>query len=1343
MLFSASVLDGAELVPVYEIAGVSVLEEPGAASASASMSMGGGMHGELGALLPAEEADAVAVRSGLWSDASTWGGVVPGEGMSVLVPSGVYVIYDVASDVSYRGVRVDGGGTFAFRSDVDTRLVVDTFVAMPGSVFSMGNDSGPIAEGVRAELLIDASAGPITDPTKLGRGLLTHGETWIVGADKTAYLPLAVAPRSGDERLVFLGGAQGWLPGDILVLTGTSYDANGSDEANTRFHDEVLEIVSVELVGQRQTVVTFINRTNDAADGLTSLLWDHAPPEGYGDWQLHVYGANMTRNVEIRTLEAESVPTQERGHVMLMHSAEVVVRHASFTDLGRTDKNRLIDDPVVNVDGTVGVGSNPRGRYALHLHRLGAGDLSSTPALVTGNVVWGSPGWGVVHHDSHAVLEENVVFDVVGTAIASEDGNEIGRWSRNLTIKTTGDDRWQQDFDLSPRVPLFDFGFNGEGYWVQGAGQVLLEDNIAASAAGAGFMLFSNVDGMRSVKIPSAVLDDPAITQGLEEVDAFNVPARGIVGSTTINSLFGLVTWGHMRNQDGEGVFTFGQGTPAHRLRTTIEGFRFWAIHGEGIFSQYTSQVDFVDGLILGDLEDPVAYSPNGNGDARGRGFAANAASKSLLYEGLTVGGFEIGMWVLSEGIWNLADETPARSSAMRVVNSTFTGVERAMLRDRGGTINDGLVPEYLVLDGVTFETIEPVSDVVVLASFTYELLASRSFGFDARGSLSLDPLGDKTNGIVSYAWDFDGDGEADAYGSRVRHVFEGGGVQTVTLTVTDLSGRRAALSEVVYADDASSYDPLGSAGFEGAGGVLVFPGWREPSNGDEGLGWVGYGWRSEGGRAVKGVGDVAFPDHARSMSLVVRDEGVTVGAHQLVFEAGSVEAVGPDNDLRVVVFGVNGDEFHFDRGSTESPALLYGLGGAVDALLSSGDLIGEAGGDGSYSLEVDFGSGYEFIVVAFVAADVNVPGGDVVWVDDVRLRDAVVVESTPRITSEILPAVARGLAYEHLIQVQGGNGVLAWSADPSSLPEGLVLGVDGVITGTTTATPGVYGVEVTVMDEDGGLATDQIELVVLDHPVLGGSGLRYEVYRHNGALSVEQAFGDGVLIETGITDRIHAGLKPEGVSDNYAIRFYGHLLLDSSGYVGFATESDNGSVLRIDGHVVIDNDSVQGVISRSGGVYLEAGHHDVEILYFEQTGGEFLDVTISGPDGVHVPLTDARVFPPAVPGGVSSVELEFEEGKSIDHALFVPGGWGVKRWSLVEGVLPAGLILTEAGALRGSVSEARDVELLIRVTDGLGQRSDQWLMLSVVPASQGTRQMIGAVPAWVEGGDEASLFGL
>ena len=131
---------------------------------------------------------------------------------------------------------------------------------------------------------------------------------------------------------------------------------------------------------------------------------------------------------------------------MFMHSDEVDVRYAEFHELGRTDKSEPLDDFKLrngnrisdgNGGSVVGDRTNIRGRYALHLHRAGVnGD--EHPAVLVGNSVDGSPGWGFVQHDSYAVLENNVAFDVFGSGFVTETGNEIGAWRNNISIKNEG-----------------------------------------------------------------------------------------------------------------------------------------------------------------------------------------------------------------------------------------------------------------------------------------------------------------------------------------------------------------------------------------------------------------------------------------------------------------------------------------------------------------------------------------------------------------------------------------------------------------------------------------------------------------------------------------------------------------------------------------------------------------------------------------------------------------------------------------------------------------------------------------------------------------------------------------
>ncbi|MEO0361397.1 MAG: G8 domain-containing protein, partial [Pseudomonadota bacterium] len=110
-------------------------------------------HQALNDLLKPEEASHIAVRSGDWSNPSTWeGGRVPGAGADVHIPMGVAVTYDVARDAELDVVRVDGGLHFA--TDVDTKMVVDTLFTGHHSHLTIGTRDKPVESGVQAEIVI-------------------------------------------------------------------------------------------------------------------------------------------------------------------------------------------------------------------------------------------------------------------------------------------------------------------------------------------------------------------------------------------------------------------------------------------------------------------------------------------------------------------------------------------------------------------------------------------------------------------------------------------------------------------------------------------------------------------------------------------------------------------------------------------------------------------------------------------------------------------------------------------------------------------------------------------------------------------------------------------------------------------------------------------------------------------------------------------------------------------------------------------------------------------------------------------------------------------------------------
>ncbi|THV58874.1 hypothetical protein EZV76_11460 [Flagellimonas alvinocaridis] len=86
------------------------------------------------------------------------------------------------------------------------------------------------------------------------------------------------------------------------------------------------------------------------------------------------------------------------------------------------------------------------------------------------------------------------------------------------------------------------------------------------------------------------------------------------------------------------------------------------------------------------------------------------------------------------------------------------------------------------------------------------------------------------------------------------------------------------------------------------------------------------------------------------------------------------------------------------------------------------------------------------------------------------------------------------------------------------------------------------------------------------------------------------------------------------GDAESFSIRYSGYIQINTAGSYTFYTSSDDGSKLFIDGTQVVDNDGLHGTQERSGSISLTAGLHDITVLFFENGGGETLNVQYQGP---------------------------------------------------------------------------------------------------------------------------------
>ncbi len=386
------------------------------------------------------EATHVAIRSGDWSDPATWeGGRIPGADAKVLIPAGTMVTYDVDSDVPLETVRVDGH--LKWSTTQNTEMLVETIVTTHGSLLEVGSVNNPIAANVDAVITFrDTPIDTNEDPNQLSHGLVAFGEVNVEGVAKESHLAIEGRVDRGDRTIEVDGNLGNWSVGDTIVIIGTG--SGSRDEERT---------------------ITSINGDTITFD--RPLDYSHNPPAGF---DFETYVGNLTRNVTFQSENPEGV----RGHVMLhngMGGSDGVsnsIQYAAFDDLGRTDSSI--------VTGTAG---NPTGRYPLHLHEIGTEPDSAINNLI-GNAINGSPGWGITHHSSHAAVNNNFVYDTVGSGIISEMGDETGEWIGNLVSSVDGDGVTNPSSQSGHAIT------GSEGAAFENQSRVIIQqDNVAANSA--------------------------------------------------------------------------------------------------------------------------------------------------------------------------------------------------------------------------------------------------------------------------------------------------------------------------------------------------------------------------------------------------------------------------------------------------------------------------------------------------------------------------------------------------------------------------------------------------------------------------------------------------------------------------------------------------------------------------------------------------------------------------------------------------------------------------------------------------------------------------------------------
>ncbi len=95
-----------------------------------------------------------------------------------------------------------------------------------------------------------------------------------------------------------------------------------------------------------------------------------------------------------------------------------------------------------------------------------------------------------------------------------------------------------------------------------------------------------------------------------------------------------------------------------------------------------------------------------------------------------------------------------------------------------------------------------------------------------------------------------------------------------------------------------------------------------------------------------------------------------------------------------------------------------------------------------------------------------------------------------------------------------------------------------------------------------------------------------------------------------------------------YSIRWVGKIGIPQDGEYQFATRSDDGSFVWVDGQLVVDNGGSHGAQRREGRIYLTHGFHDLEVRYFQAGGASEMSFFWTPPGGVEELVPLEYLFP-------------------------------------------------------------------------------------------------------------------
>jgi hexosaminidase len=128
--------------------------------------------------------------------------------------------------------------------------------------------------------------------------------------------------------------------------------------------------------------------------------------------------------------------------------------------------------------------------------------------------------------------------------------------------------------------------------------------------------------------------------------------------------------------------------------------------------------------------------------------------------------------------------------------------------------------------------------------------------------------------------------------------------------------------------------------------------------------------------------------------------------------------------------------------------------------------------------------------------------------------------------------------------------------------------------------------------------------------PSAPAPGLSYDYYEAPAAAL--ERFAGLTALGHGVVDDF--SLTPRRRDRDFGFSFRGYIEVPADGLYQFFTASDDGSLLDIDNHRVVNNFRSHNLAEQSGKIALQAGRHLIAVDYYQDVGAMGLQVSFAGP---------------------------------------------------------------------------------------------------------------------------------